>query len=177
MSPAQRRREAHAYRRSASKFVTVIMSIGLAFSVAGAVGAWRGYATRSWPTTQAVLMTNNLEQGTQTRRVPATEKQRGGVEEKIATETLTLAYRYTVDGTTFEGQKLEPWDFGLPAKAKAHAVAVLTPGTTHPVAYDARDPRRSYLLPGPSTTALTLLTLGLVLMAVGLIAGRVIRRA
>ncbi len=122
-------------------------------------------------------LTNNLEHGNETRRLPINDKQRGGVEETIATETLTLAYRYTVDGTTFEGQKLEPWDFGLPAKAKARAMAALAPGATHPVAYDTRDPRRSYLLPGPSTTALTLLTLGLVLMAVGFIAGRVIRRA
>lgn len=151
------------------------MSVGLACSVAGAVGAWQGYVTRSWPTTQAVLLTNKLEHGIETRRVPMTDKQRGGVEETIATETLTLAYRYTVDGTTFEGQKLEPWDFGLPAKARA--IAALAPGATLSVAYDTRDPRRSYLLPGPSTTALTLLTLGLVLMMVGFIAGRVIRRA
>jgi hypothetical protein len=65
----------------------------------------------------------------------------------------------------------------LPGKAKMHEVAALGAGAKHPVSYDPRDPRRAYLRPGPSTSSVILLTLGLVLMAVGFLIGRILRRA
>jgi hypothetical protein len=56
-------------------------------------------------------------------------------------------------------------------------VAALGPGGTHPVSYDPQDPRRAYLKAGPSTTSVTLLTIGAVLMAIGFFIGRMQRRA
>jgi hypothetical protein len=177
MSPAQRRRAAYSYRRSASMFATVLMSAGLVLALTGAIGSWRGYVTQSWPTTTATLITSSLEATEKTRTIPMTDRLRGGITETIETEVLALSYRYSVDGVVFEGHKLEPWDFGLPGKAKARKMAALGSGATHPVAYDPRDPRRAYLMPGPSTTALTLVTIGAVLMAAGFLMGRILRRA
>jgi hypothetical protein len=45
------------------------------------------------------------------------------------------------------------------------------------VAYDPRDPRRAYLMPGPSSSSIVLLTLGVVLMSVAFLIGRLHRRA
>jgi hypothetical protein len=177
MSPAQRRRAAYSYRRSASVFATVLMSAGLVLSLIGAIGVWRGLVTQSWPTTQATLVSNTLETTEETRTIPMTDRLRGGIQETVETQTLAVSYRYSVDGVTFEGHKLEPWDFGLPGKAKARAIAALGAGGTHLVAYDPRDPRRAYLKPGPSTTSLTLVTLGVVLVTAGFLMGRILRRA
>ncbi len=132
-------------------FATVLMSAGLVLALIGAIGSWRGYVTQSWPTTTATLATNTLEKTEETRTIPMTDRLRGGITEIVETEVLALSYRYSVDGVAFEGHKLEPWDFGLPGKAKARDIAALGSGGTHPVAYDPRDPRRAYLKPGPST--------------------------
>lgn len=158
-------------------FATVLMSAGLVCALIGAIGVWRGIVTQSWPTTQATLISNTLETTQETRTIPMTDRLRGGIEETVETETLAVNYRYSVDGVTFEGHKLEPWDFGMPGKAKARSIAALGAGGTHPVAYDPRDPRRAYLKPGPSTTSVTLVTLGVVLMASGFLMGRILRRA
>lgn len=158
-------------------FATVLMSAGLVFALTGAIGAWRGFVTQSWPTTEATLISNTLEATQETRTIPMTDRLRGGIQETVETETLAVSYRYSVDGVAFEGHKLEPWDFGLPGKAKAREIAALGAGATHPVAYDPRDPRRAYLMPGPSSTSLTLVTLGAVLMAAGFLMGRIVRRA
>lgn len=158
-------------------FATILMSVGLVMALVGAVGAWRGIITQSWPTVEATLVTNALETATETRTIPMTDRLRGGIKEAVETESLTLAYRYTVDGVPFEGHKLEPWDFGLPGQAKMREVAALGAGGTHRVSYDPQDPRRAYLKAGPSTTSLTLLMIGAVLMAVAFFIGRVQRRA
>jgi hypothetical protein len=154
MSPAQRRRAAHQYRRSAATFATVIMSAGLLIALIGGVGAWRGILTQSWPTAVATITTNALETAEETRTIPMTDKLRGGLHERVGAERLALSYRYSVDGVTFEGHN-----------------------GTHPVSYDQQDPRRAYLKAGPSTTSVSLLTVGLVLLAVGFLAGRLQRRA
>jgi hypothetical protein len=177
MSPAQRRRAAYSYRKSASTFATVLMSAGFVLLLIGAIGSWRGYVTKSWPTTAATLITNALDKIEKTRSIPMTDRLRGGITETVETEVLALSYRYSVDGVVFEGHKLEPWDFGLPSKAKARDIAALGSGGTHAVAYDPRDPRRAYLKPGPSTTSFTLVTMGAVLMAAGFLMGRILRRA
>jgi hypothetical protein len=158
-------------------FATIIMSVGLVLALIGALGAWRGIITQSWPTVEATLVVNALETATEMRPIPMTDRLRGGIQEKVATKTLDLAYRYTVDGVPFEGHKLEPWDFGLPGQAKMQMVAAIGAGGTHPVSYDPQDPRRGYLKPGPSTTSLSLLTIGAVLIAVGFFIGRMQRRA
>ncbi len=158
-------------------FASVLMSAGLICLLAGAIGAWQGYVTQSWPTTEATLVTNALETTTETQTIPMTDRLRGGIQEKVEVETLALAYRYSVDGVTYEGHKLEPWDYGLPGKAKERAIASLGPGGVHPVSYDPRDPRRSYLVAGPSTASINLLLLGGVLISIGFLMGRVIRRA
>jgi hypothetical protein len=158
-------------------FANILMMAGLALALLGALGAWRGWITQSWPTTEATLLSNSIETAEETRTIPMTDRLRGGLQEKVETERLTLAYSYAVDGVAFEGHKLEPWDFGLPGKAKMHEVASLGTGAKHPVSYDPRDPRRAYLRPGPSTSSVILLTLGLVLMAVGFLIGRLLRRA
>jgi hypothetical protein len=158
-------------------FATTVMSAGIIMALTGALGAWRGILTQSWPTVEATLITNVLETATDTRAIPMTDRLRGGIKETAESEQLALAYRYTVDGVPFEGHKLEPWDFGLPGQAKMNAVAALGAGAQHPVSYDPQDPRRAYLKAGPSTTSLTLLTIGGVLMAVGFFIGRMQRRA
>lgn len=158
-------------------FATIVVSAGLVLALTGAVGAWRGVVTQSWPTVVATLITNQIQAETETRPIPMTDRLRGGIKETVETERLALAYRYTVDGVPFEGHKLEPWDFGLPGQAKMKAVAALGPGGTHPVSYDPQDPRRAYLKAGPSTASLTLLTVGAVLLAMGFFIGRMQRRA
>jgi hypothetical protein len=158
-------------------FANILMTAGLAFLLLGALGAWRGWITQSWPTTEATLLSNRIETTAETRTIPMTDRLRGGIQEKVESESLALAYRYAVDGVAFEGHKLEPWDFGLPGRAAMHAVASLGDGAKHPVAYDPRDPRRAYLKPGPSTSSVTLLTLGFVLVAVAFLIGRLHRRA
>lgn len=177
MSVAQRRRDASRYRKSATLFTSLLMSTGLILALVGGIGAWRGWLTTSWPVTEATLVLNRLETGETTRTVPMTDRLRGGIRETVETETLALTYRYAVDGVVFEGHKLEPWEFGLPSRSKMQTTAAMGEGAKHRVAYDASDPRRAYLLPGPSTTSLTLTTVGLVLMALGFLLGRLLRRA
>ena len=37
-------------------FANILMTAGLAFLLLGALGAWRGWITQSWPTTEATLL-------------------------------------------------------------------------------------------------------------------------
>ena len=177
MSPAQRRRAAHRFNRGAATFASILMTAGLVIALAGGYGVWRGWETLAWPTTEATLVTNRVAVEEETRTVPMTDRLRGGIRETVGALRLDLQYRYAVDGVSFEGRALEPWDFGLPGLGKAQALAALAAGPTHPVSYDVRDPRRAYLLPGPSTAAGTLAIIGLVLAAVGFMIGRIQRRS
>jgi hypothetical protein len=178
MPPDQRRRSARRFSRSAALFASILMSAGLVMALTGGFGVWKGWQTFSWPTTQATILSSRLAVETETRTVPMTDKHRGGAEQKVETVNLAVRYSYAVDGVSFEGGNLEPWDFGIQSVGKAKDLAAsASEGGNVPVAYDPRDPRRSYLLPGPSTTALTLAIVGLVLAAVGFTIGRIQRRA
>ncbi len=183
MSPAQRRRDAHQYRRTAALFASFLMSLGLVMLLLGGFGAWRGWQTLSWPTASATILSSALAEEETTRTVPMTDRLRGGTKETVESVHLDIRYRYVVEGVTFEGTSIEPWDFGVQSLSKARDLAARASAgsagqpVTIPVAYDSRDPRRVYLAPGPSTTAMTMGTVGAVLVALGFIMGRIQRRA
>lgn len=155
-------------------FVTIVMSAGLLFALIGGIGAWRGLVTQSWPTTEATLVFNALEPEEITVPPSAPHKSALPAEKRII-DRLAVTYRYVVEGVPFEGHKLEPWDFGFPGLAKSRDVAALGAGAKHPVSYDPRDPRRGYLIPGPSTAALSFLVLGAAMLVVGFLVGRLLR--
>lgn len=183
MSPAQRRRDAHRYRRTAALFASFLMSVGLVMLLLGGFGSWRGWQTLSWPTAAATILSSTLSEEEATRTVPMTDRLRGGSKESVESVHLDIRYRYVVDGVTFEGSNIEPWDFGVQSLSKARDLAAHAANgsagqtVTMPVAYDSRDPRRGYLAPGPSTTAMTMAAVGAVLIALGFIMGRIQRRA
>ncbi len=93
-------------------FATVLMSAGLVFALIGAIGAWRGSVTLSWPTTQATLITNAIETTEETHTIPMTDRLRGGIKETVKTETLSLAYRYELMGSR---SKATSWSRGISA--------------------------------------------------------------
>jgi hypothetical protein len=171
-------RQAHRYRRTAGLFSSILMSAGLILAGVGGYACWRGWQTLDWPRTEGEIVIGDLQLEEKTRTVPMTDKHRGGREITDILATLAITYRYGVDGVAFEGRGLEPWDFGIQGAGKARAFsAEHPPGSRVEVAYDPRDPRRSYLMPGPSTTALTMASIGLALLAVGFLLGRIARRA
>lgn len=178
MSASKRRRNAQNFSRSAALFASILMLAGLVMACVGGFGVWRGWQTLGWPTTEAMILSSHLNVEHDTRTVPMTDRHRGGSEQTVETVHLAIRFSYTVDGVGFEGSNLEPWDFGIQSTGEAKRLAAaVQEGGKMPVAYDPRDPRRSYLVPGPSTTALTLAIVGLVLTAVGFAIGRIQRRA
>lgn len=180
MSPAQRRSSAHRYSRHAATFARVLLTAGLALALTGGYGTWRGWQTLSWPSTDATILSSDLTVEEVERTVPMTDKQRGGVKETHETVRLAIRYRYAVDGVSFEGDNLEPWDFGVQSEGRARAMAdkaLSGPAAVLPVVYDPRDHRRAYLIAGPSTTAMTMTVVGVVLLLTGFLMGRLQRRA
>ncbi len=177
MSSSDTRRRAHRYRRTANIFASIIMSAGLVMALLGIYGAWQGWRTLSWPTAPAEIISSALEEDTATRTVPMTDKHRGGSKITSTTSQLDVLYRYGVNGVGYEGRGIEPWDFGIQNSAKVRALHLnQAPGSVISAAYDPREPRRSYLLPGPSSTSLTLAGVGLGLIALGFVLGRIGRR-
>lgn len=180
MSPAQRRMSAHRYSRHAATFANILLTAGLVLALLGGYGAWRGWQTLSWPTADATILSSDLKVEEVERTIPMTDKQRGGIKETEEKVRLAIRYRYAVDGVSFEGDNLEPWDFGVQSEGRARAMAATAAASQPPVlpvAYDPRDHRRAYLVPGPSATALTMTVVGLVLLFAGFLMGRLHRRA
>ncbi|MDX2309087.1 MAG: DUF3592 domain-containing protein [Hyphomicrobium sp.] len=177
MPPAQRRRNAFRYTRKAVSFATWLLWIGFIALAIGGYAAWEGHRTLSWPRASAEIIASDVSVVDETRPT-----QPGAGQPPTSPETAPraiVAYRYSVDGVAFEGTRLEPWTLGLPSQSIARELAEtpLAPGTTVEIAYNPRDARIAYLKPGPSHTALSLAIVGAILFAMGLVMGKITRRA
>jgi hypothetical protein len=121
-----------------------------------------GWQSRSWPSAPAVI-----EQSTAVamRATPRASSSGG-----LGTHAVTVRYRFTVDGRTYEGRRRSLDLVGkrlIERNAMAFA-ARLPVGRTVPAYYDPRDPTRSLLDPGVPVSSMIGLAIGAVLASASL---------
>lgn len=173
-----RRHEAHRFKRRTLTFATWLMWIGVSVLGVGGYAAWQGWQTLYWPKVEATVISSAIEIDTTTRTVPLDDKYRGGETETRERMSAKIRYRYVVDSVPFESSRIEPYDLGLPSAGAIRGLEDrASEGARVEIAYDPRDPRRAYLVPGPSGSAISLMVIGAVLMALGLVIGKLTHRA
>lgn len=147
----------------------LLLWLGVPLLALGLYGVGVGLVTLTWPRTQAVILAARVDLRETTSTVPGSDKYRGGRTETRETASFHVRYRYRVDGREYEGDGVEPADFGLQNSAASRDMGrAYPPGMQVRVAYDPRDAARAYLRPGPSSPALMLALVGGVLMMSGL---------
>lgn len=133
------------------RFLQTLQSIAALFVVVGlmtlAAGAWQyraGRAVATWPATAGEIIANDL--------VPVEQRGRS----VTVVEAVRVVYRYTVDGQTYESDRVSL--DARPARAdrpEGERRRVTYPmGTAVTVYYDPADPARSVLERAPRTDAL-----------------------
>lgn len=114
-------------------------------------------ASVSWPTTEGQITVSRVEKN---------EARKGG-----ATYTAVITYQYSLDGQTFEGDRV--WfgdDYSVSnafASAFRAAVRRYPVGKAVKVHYDPDEPGDSVLEPGPTWSGSVFYFIGLVLMTLG----------
>lgn len=116
----------------------------------------RAAASTTWPTTDGRITGSKVERVKQ-----------GG--DRKATFTADITYEYTLDGRTFEGDRVWFGDDYSASDASAFRAAVgrYPVGKAVKVHYDPAEPAESVLEPGPTWSGSTLYFIGLGLMTLG----------
>lgn len=145
-----------AFGRNLMVLGGLILALGLSGTVQGAL-------TLRWPRAEATITTAELlKQSTMARTSDGRSREE-------TWNSFHVLYRYTVAGREYVAGGVEPWDFGMQNSAGAAKMnARHPPGSTAQVAYDPNDPASAYLEPGPSSFALALIGIGVVMALSGL---------
>jgi hypothetical protein len=147
-----------------SLFLFVLSAVAFGF---GAWGALNGARTLKWPRVSAEIVDAKLTYHEQKTR---------DVQRPDEWNTFAVHYLYSVDGKTYLGGGIEPYDFNMQNSAGAAKMAdTYKTGSTVQIAYDPKNPADAYLVPGPSSMSLGLLGLGAGFVLLGLLARRMIR--
>ena len=139
-----------AFGRNLIVLAVLILAPGLWGSVNGAL-------TLRWPRAKATIVDANLRLHT----APSHNTTDGRPDQWTS---FLVHYVYKVEGRDYWSGRVEPYDFGMQNSAGAKRMGERHPvGSTAQVAYDPRDPSVAYLEPGPSSFALALTGIGLVI--------------
>jgi hypothetical protein len=162
MARAKKRQGKPDYR--VTWFLYALSALAFGF---GAWGAFNGAQTLKWPRAAAEIVDANLTYHEQKTR---------DVQRPDHWNTFAVHYLYSVDGKTYLGGGIEPYDFNMQNSAGAAKMAdTYKAGATVQIAYDPKNPAEAYLIPGPSSMSLMLLGLGAAFVLFGLLARRMIR--
>jgi hypothetical protein len=159
----------HGNRRASKKdsrgvrnFGRTIIGIAAIPFLLGAYGVAMGLLTLQWPRADAKILDSNT-------RIFTTDTTRGGRSVRDERTVVDIVFRYTVGGKEYVGEEIKPYTFGMQnsGMAKTHKERY-RPGTDARAAYNADDPAIAYLEPGPSSTAIMFLGVGVFMGLCGL---------
>jgi hypothetical protein len=141
--------------RGARNFARLLLVIAVPVLVLGAWGTVQGARTWQWPRTQAVIVDADLRTFTQDARDNRAPEER---------HSFAVRYTYAVGGRDYTAVGTEPYDFGMQNSAGAQRMKERYPvGSTAQIAYDPDRPEIAYLMAGPSSFALVLVFVGVVM--------------
>jgi hypothetical protein len=150
ISPERTKRQSLAFGRNLIVLALLIFAPGVWGSVNGAL-------TLHWPRAQATIVNAQTRLNT----APSSNSLDGRPDEWTS---FHVHYIYKVEGHDYWSGRVEPYDFGMQNSAGAKRMGERHPvGSTALVAYDPHDPSIAYLEPGPSSFALALTGIGLVI--------------
>jgi hypothetical protein len=146
--------------------------IGCGVLVIGILNVIKGSESASWPTARGEVLVSEVQS-----RMESTESSRGtGSRRKRTTSTTRvywaeLKYSYSVDGASFEGERV---DYGMESRSskrtRADEIVALYPvGEEALVYYDPTDPSEAVLEPGVAGSAIAFPLIGAVLALIGLV--------
>jgi hypothetical protein len=152
INPERTKSQALAFGRNLIVLAALILAPGL-------WGAAHGALTLRWPHAEAKIIDASL------RTFSNASSDRRYRDEW---HSFAVHYSYTVGGKDYFGGGVEPYDFGMQNSAGAQKMRDRYPvGSTAQVAYDPKDASVAYLEPGPSSFALALVGIGIVIGAAG----------
>jgi hypothetical protein len=135
---------------ASGRFGTVLLIVAAAPFVIGLWGVAQGLMTLTWPLADGRIEAVNFrlsQPDEETRRMSA---------------SIYVRYRYTVGGKTYSGSAISPAMFGGQNSGEARKQdRQYSPGMPVRVAYDTGDAAIAYLEPGPSSTSLVFVAVGL----------------
>jgi hypothetical protein len=121
-----------------------------------AEGAYHGFASRSWPSTEGVVDESRID-----TQVVRKDKKK---------HDLVIRYHYTVDGIAYQHDKAQFLDnVFYPKTSKQKVVAAFQAGQTVRVYHSPSNPQMAVLMPGfPVVTFVGGLLLGFLFLGIGL---------
>jgi len=160
-----------AGRVAARVFPWVVAAAGGLAIYVGAGNLADARASRDWPSVEGTITVSDVVR--ETERTSATDMKRTSV-----TWRAKVAYRYVVDGTSYEGTRIAYGAYDTAERERAaRTVARYPVGHTVVVFYKPADPAESVLEPGTAGVPWFFLALGSVFLLVGLIMARYLPRA
>lgn len=120
----------------------IIMSIGAFFLFMGLLEAWRGHASRWWPTVQGTMLESRVIEST--RRTGGLRRGGGSTTEW----TPRVRYEYEVEGVRHESERVDFMTRAGGRSAAEQELRGLEAGAPVTVHYDPADPSRAVLRPG-----------------------------
>jgi hypothetical protein len=146
---------------ASGRFGTALLIVAAIPFGFGSWGFITGIMSLRWPLAEGLITHSTLrlsEPDSETRRMSA---------------SVDIRYRYNVDGVDYSGAAIAPSTFGAQNSSEASAQHErYQSGTAVRVAYDPKDPSVAYLEPGPSSTSMLLVGVGLFIGLPGLMIRR-----
>jgi hypothetical protein len=146
---------------ASGRFGTALLIVAAIPFGFGSWGLINGIMSLRWPLAEGLITRSTLslsEPDSETRRMSA---------------RVDISYRYNVDGVDYSGAAIAPSSFGAQNSSEARAQHErYQSGAAVRVAYDPKDPGVAYLEPGPSSTSMLLVGVGLFIGLPGLMVRR-----
>ena len=140
-------------------FPLIFVAVGAAVALAGLRGLERARASVKWPTAPGKVVASSVA-----RRASS------GSKGTTVTYHAEILYEYSVNGTTYDGNRVAYGDYGSSSPAHARRIANRYPkGTAVTVHYMPDSPEESLLEPGLKGQSFMLPGVGLLFFAVGLL--------
>jgi hypothetical protein len=145
---------------ASGRFGTLLLVLAAVPFALGLWGTAQGLLTLGWPRADGLIEYASLSVS------EADDRGR-------TSASISIRYSYVVDGKSHSGSAIAPYTFGMQNSAQARAQHDrYARDMPVKVAYDPSDPSIAYLEPGPSSTSLMLVAVGLIIGLTGLLIKR-----
>ena len=138
-------------------FISLFLVVGAVFTTIGVHGLALGFASRSWPSTEARILQSKVERDTS-----------GSGKDRSTSYHAKVTYEFTVDGVTYKGDRVAAADIGRGKSIHAERIVKRYPkGSNATVYYMPEKPNRCLLEPGFKGQAFIIPSVGLFVLLLG----------
>lgn len=138
-------------------FISLFLVVGAVFATIGVHGLALGFASRSWPSTEARILQSKVERETS-----------GTGKDRSTSYHAKVTYEFTLDGVTYRGDRVAAADIGRGKSVHARRIVTRYPkGSSASVYYMPEKPSKCLLEPGFQGQTFILPSAGLIVLLLG----------